>query len=97
MCSPGVNNSKLISLTYRPIIRIEKFLLLIAKETATLIEQTKTKPRETLGCKVAKPRECVSFDIPSEMRSNTPNHENRSLLELSSLENQIFVLSNLGN
>ena len=41
-----------------------ELLLLIKKHTDTLIEQTKTKPQETLENKMIKQRQTFSFNPP---------------------------------
>ena len=41
-----------------------ELLLLIKKHTDTLIEQTKTKPQETLEFKMNKQRQTFSFNPP---------------------------------
>ena len=41
-----------------------ELLLLIKKHTDILIEQTKTKPQETLDFKMNKQRQTFSFNLP---------------------------------
>ena len=56
-------------------------LLLIKKHTATLIEQTKTKPQETLEFKTNKQRQTFSFNPPINLVE-----EDKWLLAVSSFE-----------
>ena len=69
-------------------------LLLIKKHTDTLIEQTKTKPQETLGFKMNKQMQSFSFNPPINLVK-----EGKWLLGLSSLEctNSVFNITNEKN
>ena len=58
-----------------------EFLLLIKKHTDTLIEQTKTKPQETLEFKMIKQMQTFSFNPPIHLFE-----EGKWLLAVSSFE-----------
>ena len=49
----------------RPKNQTEDLLLSITKICETLIEQTHTKPQETLEFKMVKPRQNISFQTTS--------------------------------
>ena len=68
-----------------------ELLLLIKKHTDTLIEQTKTKPQETLEFKMNKQRQTFSFNPPINL-----TEEDKWLLAVSSLEctNSVFNITN---
>ena len=63
-------------------------LLLIKKHTDTLIERTKTKPRETLEFKMKKPMQTFSFNPPINLVE-----EGKWLMAVSSLECTNFVFN----
>ena len=69
-------------------------LLLIKKQTNTLIEHTKTKPQKTLEFKLNKRMQTFSFNPPRNLVD-----EGESLLGLSSLEctNSVFNITNENN
>ena len=69
-------------------------LLLIKKHTDTLIEQTKTKPQETLEFKMNKQMQIILFNPPRNLGA-----EGKWLLGLSSLEctNSVFNITNENN
>ena len=69
-------------------------LLLIKKHTDRLIEQTKTKPQETLEFKMNEHLQTFSFNSPINLVE-----ESKWLLGLSSLEckNSVFNISNENN
>ena len=69
-------------------------LLLIKKHTDTLIEQTKTKPQETLEFKMNKQRQTISFSPPINLVE-----EDKWLLAVSSFEctNSVFNITNENN
>ena len=71
-----------------------ELLLLIKKHTDTLIEQTKTKPQETLEFKMNKQMQTFSFNPPINLLE-----EYKWLLAVSSFEctNSIFNISNENN
>ena len=71
-----------------------ELLLLIKKHTDTLIEQTKTKPQETLEFKVNKQRQTFSFNPPINLVE-----EGKWLLAVSSFEciNSVFNITNGNN
>ena len=71
-----------------------ELLLLIKKHTDTLIEQTKTKPQETLEFKMNKQRQTFSFNPPINLFE-----EGKWLLGVSSLEctNSVFNITNENN
>ena len=71
-----------------------ELLLLIKKHTDTLIEQTKTKPQETLEFKMNKQMQTFSFDPPKNLVE-----EGKWLLGVSSFEctNSIFNITNENN
>ena len=71
-----------------------ELLLLIKKHTETLIEQTKTKPQETLEFKMTKQRQTFSFNPPINLIE-----EGKWLLAVSSLEctNSVFNITNENN
>ena len=71
-----------------------ELLLLIKKHTDTLIEQTKTKPQETLEFKMDKQMQTFSFNPPINLVE-----EGRWLLGVSSLEctNSVFNITNENN
>ena len=69
-------------------------LLLIKKHTDTLIEQTKTKPQETLEFKMNKQRQTFSFNHPINLIE-----EDKWLLAVSSFEctNSVFNITDDNN
>ena len=71
-----------------------ELLLLIKKHTDTLIEQTKTKPQETLEFKMNKQRQTFSFNPPIKLVE-----EDKWLLAVSSFEctNSIFNITDDDN
>ena len=71
-----------------------ELLLLIKKHTDTLIQQTKTKPQETLEFKMDKQRQTFSFNPPINLVE-----EGKWLLAVSSLEctNSVFNITNENN
>ena len=71
-----------------------ELLLLIKKHTDTLIEQTKTKPQETLEFKMNKQMQTFSFNPPINLVE-----EGKWLLAVSSLEctNSVFNITNKNN
>ena len=71
-----------------------ELLLLIKKHTDTLIEQTKTKPQETLEFKTNKQMQTFSFNPPINLVE-----EGKWLLAVSSLEctNSVFNITNENN
>ena len=71
-----------------------ELLLLIKKHTDTLIEQTKTKPQETLEFRMNKPMQRFSFNPPLNLIE-----EGKWLLAVSSLEctNSVFKITNENN
>ena len=71
-----------------------ELLLLIKKHTDTLIEQTKTKPQETLEFKMNKQMQTFSFNPAINLQE-----EGKWLLAVSSLEctNSVFNITNENN
>ena len=71
-----------------------ELLLLIKKHTDTLIEQTKTKPQETLEFKMNKQRQTFSFNPPINLVE-----EDKWLLAVSSFEctNSVFNITDDNN
>ena len=71
-----------------------ELLLLIKKHTDTLIEQTKTKPQETLEFKMNKQMQTISFNPPINLVE-----EGKWLLSVSSFEctNSVFKITNENN
>ena len=71
-----------------------ELLLLIKKHTDTLIEQTKTKPKETLEFKMNKQMQTFSFNPPINLVE-----EGIWLLAVSSFEcaNSVFNITNENN
>ena len=71
-----------------------ELLLLIKKHTDTLIEQTKTRPQETLEFKMNKQRQTFSFNPPINLLE-----EGRWLLAVSLFEctNSVFNITNENN
>ena len=71
-----------------------ELLLLIKKHTDTLIEQTKTKPQETLEFKMIKQMQTFSFNPPINLFE-----EGKWLLAVSSFEctNSVFNITNENN
>ena len=71
-----------------------ELLLLIKKHTDTLIEQTKTKPQETLEFKMNKQMQTFSFNPPINLVE-----EGKLLLAVSSFEctNSVFNITNENN
>ena len=69
-------------------------LLLFKKHTDTLIEQTKTKPQETLEFKMNKQMHTFSFNPPINLVE-----EGKWLIAVSSLEctNSVFNITNENN
>ena len=72
----------------------DELLLLIKKHTDTLIEQTKTKPQETLEFKMNKQMQTFSFNPPINLVE-----EDKWLLAVSSFEctNSVFNITNENN
>ena len=71
-----------------------ELLLLIKKHTDTLIEQTKTRPQETLEFKMNKQMQTFSFNPPINL-----TEEDKWLLAVSSFEctNCVFNITNENN
>ena len=71
-----------------------ELLLLIKKHTDTLIEQTKTRPQETLEFKMNKQRQTFSFTPPISLIE-----EDKWLLAVSSFEctNSVFNITDDNN
>ena len=71
-----------------------EMLLLIKKHTDTLIQQTRTKPQETLEFKMNKQRQTFSFNPPINLVE-----EDKWLLAVSSFEctNSVFNITNENN
>ena len=71
-----------------------ELLLLIKKHTDTLIEQTKTKPQETLEFKMTKQMQTFSFNPPINLLE-----EGKWLLAVSSFEctNSVFNITDENN
>ena len=71
-----------------------EFLLLIEKHTDTLIEQTKTKPQDTLEFKMNKQMQMFSFNPSKNLIE-----EGKWLLAVSSFEctNSVFNITNENN
>ena len=71
-----------------------ELLLLFKKHTATLIEQTRTKPQETLELKMNKQRQTFSFNSPINLVE-----EGKLLLANSSFAciNSVFNITNENN
>ena len=71
-----------------------ELLLLIKKHTDTLIEQTKTKPQETLEFKMNKQIETFSFSPPINLVE-----EGKWLLAVTSFEvtNSVFNITDENN
>ena len=71
-----------------------ELLLLIKKHTDTLIEQTKTKPQETLEFKMNKQRQTFSFNPPIKLVD-----EDKWLVAVSSFEctNSVFNIADDNN
>ena len=71
-----------------------ELLLLIKKHTDTLIEQTKTKPQETLEFKMIRSKQTFSFSPPINLIE-----EGKWLLGVTSLEctNSVFNITNENN
>ena len=69
-------------------------LLLIKKHTDTLIEQTKTKPQETLEFKMNRQKQTFSFNPPINLLE-----EGKWLLGVSSFDctNSVFNITNENN
>ena len=72
----------------RPKIETEDLLLSIIENCQTLIEQTHTKPEETLEYKMIKPRENIPFKPPTQIKEDC-------LIGLTSLEvyNSLFNIT----
>ena len=72
----------------------DELLLLIKKHTGTLIQQTKTRPQETLEFKINKQMQTFSFNPPINLIE-----EGEWLLGVSSFEctNSIFNITNENN
>ena len=71
-----------------------ELLLLIKKHTDTLIEQTKTKPQETLEFKMNRQTQTFSFNPPINLFE-----QDKWLLAVSSFEctNSVFNITNENN
>ena len=71
-----------------------ELLLLIKKQTDTIIEQTKTKPQETVEFKMKKQMQTFSFNPPINLVE-----EGKWLLGVSSFEctNSVFNITNENN
>ena len=65
-----------------------ELFFLIKKHTDTLIEQTKTRPQETLGFKTDKQRQTFSFSPPLNLVE-----EGKWLLRVSSFERTTSVFN----
>ena len=76
----------------RPKIETEDLLLSITKNCETLIEQTHTKPQETLEFKMIKPRETFHFQPPIQIHGDW-------MIGLTNLEmyNSIFNITEENN
>ena len=76
----------------RPKNQTEDLLLSITKNCETLIEQTLTKPQETLEFKMVKPRETFHFKPPIQIKGNW-------MIGLTDLEvyNSIFNITEENN
>ena len=72
----------------------KELLLLIKRHTDTLIDQTKTKPQETLEFKMNKQRQTFSFNPPNNLVE-----EDKWLLAVSSFEctNSVFNITDDNN
>ena len=70
------------------IYKNNELLLLIKKHTDTLIQQTKTKPQETLELKMNKQMQTFSFNPPINLVE-----EDKWLLAVSSFECTVSVFS----
>ena len=92
------NNKKFIKKSCSKWIWISQMnnelLLLFKKHTDTLIEQTKTKPQETLEFKLIKQMQTFSFSLPINLVE-----EGKWLLPVSSFEctNSVFNLTDKNN
>ena len=71
-----------------------ELIFLIKKHTDTLIEETKTKPQETLEFKMNKQMQAFSFNPPLNL-----NEEGKWLLAVSSFEctNSVFNITGENN
>ena len=71
-----------------------ELLLLIKKHTDVLVQQTKTKPQETLEFKIKKQRQTFSFNPPINLFE-----EDKWLLAVSSFEctNSVFNIKDQNN
>ena len=71
-----------------------ELLLLIKKHTDTLVEQTKTKPQETIEFKMVPSKQTFSFNPPINLVE-----EGRWLLGATSFEvmNSVFNITNENN
>ena len=71
-----------------------ELLLSIKKHTVTLIEQTKTKPQETLEFKMSKQMQTFSFNPPINLVE-----EGKWLMAVSLLDctNSVFIITNENN
>ena len=76
----------------RPKNQTGDLLLSITKNCETLIEQTHTKPQETLEVKMVKPRETFHFKPPIQIKGNW-------MIGLTDLEvyNSIFNITEENN
>ena len=54
----------------RPKIDTEQLLLSKTKNCETLVEQTHTKPQETIDFKMIKPRETFHFNPPIQFKGD---------------------------
>ena len=76
----------------RPKNQTEDLILSITKNCETLIEQTHTKPQETLDFKMNKPRETFHFKPPIKIKGDW-------MIGLTDLEvyNSIFIITEENN
>ena len=76
----------------RPKKETEDLLLSITKNCETFIQQTHTKPQETLEFKLIKPRETFQFNPPIQINGNR-------MIGLTDLEvyNSIFNIKEENN
>ena len=76
----------------RPKNKTEDLLLSITKNCETNINQTHTRPEETLELKMIKPGETFHFNPPIEIKEDW-------MLRLTSLEsyNSIFIITEENN
>ena len=69
---------------------------LIAKNTYSVTERTKSIPQETSELKLTKPLECFYLYLSLELRDDSSTNEDRWMIRLTGMEvyNSVFNITN---